>query len=73
MERRTHAAKKVVKWSAADGCYVGLCPSLFYGGVHGMKKESVQRALDRVVASWLREESRAKEKAGRRKRQYAKR
>ena len=26
---------KIVKWSEQDGCYVGTCPSLMLGGVHG--------------------------------------
>ena len=26
---------KVVKWSEEDGCYVGSCPGLLFGGCHG--------------------------------------
>ena len=26
---------KLVEWSDEDGCYVGRCPELMLGGVHG--------------------------------------
>ena len=26
---------KLVEWSEDDGCFVGSCPELFYGGCHG--------------------------------------
>ena len=26
---------KIVEWSDEDGCYVGTCPGLMLGGVHG--------------------------------------
>lgn len=26
---------KVVEWSEEDGCYVGSCPGLLFGGCHG--------------------------------------
>ena len=26
---------KIVEWSEEDGCYVGTCPGLMLGGVHG--------------------------------------
>jgi hypothetical protein len=47
-------AMKMVKWSSEDGCYVGTCPSLFYGGVHGNNEAAVYRALCRAVASCSR-------------------
>lgn len=25
---------KLVEWSEEDGCFVGSCPELFYGGCH---------------------------------------
>jgi hypothetical protein len=27
--------EKIVYWSDEDQCYIGMCPELFYGGVHG--------------------------------------
>ena len=26
---------KIVEWSEEDGCYLGHCPGLMVGGVHG--------------------------------------
>ena len=40
---------KLVEWSAEDGCYVGRCPELFYGGVHGSDEAKVYRELCEVV------------------------
>jgi hypothetical protein len=62
------AHKGIVYWSNRDGCYVGQCPSLFYGGVHGMNEKRVRASLDRVIRDW---ESTAK--ATPRPRRYAKR
>ncbi len=32
---------KIVEWSEEDGCFVGRCPLLFDGGVHGNDEASV--------------------------------
>jgi predicted RNase H-like HicB family nuclease len=32
---------KLVEWSDADGCFIGSCPELFYGGCHGADPKSV--------------------------------
>lgn len=40
---------KIVEWSEEDGCYVGTCPGLFYGGVHGMDEAKVYAELCEVV------------------------
>jgi predicted RNase H-like HicB family nuclease len=40
---------KLVEWSAEDGCYVGRCPELFLGGVHGADEAKVYRELCKVV------------------------
>jgi hypothetical protein len=42
----------VVYWSDEDNCYIGLCPSLFYGGVHGSNEKRVRAHLDRVIRDW---------------------
>ena len=26
---------KIVEWSDEDGCFIGRCPELIYGGCHG--------------------------------------
>ena len=36
-ELKAKAARymKIVEWSDEDGCFVGTCPGLMFGGVHG--------------------------------------
>jgi len=41
---------KVVEWSEDDGCYVGTCPGLLRGGVHGDDEAKVYQELCQVVA-----------------------
>ncbi len=41
---------KIVQWSEEDGCYVGSCPGLVYGGVHGDDETKVYEELCQVVA-----------------------
>ncbi len=40
---------KIVEWSEEDGCYVGTCPGLFHGGVHGTDQTKVYAELCEVV------------------------
>ncbi|MDW7711892.1 MAG: toxin-antitoxin system HicB family antitoxin [Deferrisomatales bacterium] len=40
---------KIVEWSEEDGCYVGTCPELVYGGVHGDDEAAVYAELCRVA------------------------
>jgi predicted HicB family RNase H-like nuclease len=44
---------KVVEWSEEDKCYVGTCPGLVHGGVHGDDEIEVYKELRRVVEEWL--------------------
>ena len=44
---------KIVEWSDEDGCYVGRCPGLMLGGVHGLDEVEVYRELSEVVAEWI--------------------
>lgn len=44
---------KLVEWSEEDGCYVGRCPELFLGGVHGTEEAKVYQELCLVVADVL--------------------
>lgn len=41
---------KVVEWSEEDGCYVGNCPGLLRGGIHGDDELSVYQELCQVAA-----------------------
>ena len=45
---------KIVKWSEQDDCYVGSCPSLMLGGVHGDNEMKVYRELCDVVEEWIK-------------------
>jgi predicted HicB family RNase H-like nuclease len=44
---------KIVEWSDEDGCYVGACPGLMLGGVHGDDEAKVYAELCRVVEEWI--------------------
>ncbi len=41
-----------VAWSDEDNCYVGHCPDLFRGGVHGDDPIEVARELQEVIDEW---------------------
>ncbi|MEQ1646486.1 MAG: type II toxin-antitoxin system HicB family antitoxin [Pyrinomonadaceae bacterium] len=41
--------KKIVYWSDEDECYIGVCPELMYGGVHGDDPVEVFRELNEAV------------------------
>ena len=44
---------KIVEWSDEDRCYVGTCPGLMHGGVHGADEASVYSELCQVVEEWI--------------------
>ncbi|HWA27145.1 MAG TPA: hypothetical protein VG734_15930 [Lacunisphaera sp.] len=44
---------KFVEWSDADQAYVGRCPALFAGAVHGHVEAKVYKELCDVVAEWI--------------------
>ena len=35
MRKEADIYKKIVYWSDKDDCFVGQCPELMFGGVHG--------------------------------------
>ena len=45
---------KLVQWSEEDGCYVGTCPGLMLGGVHGDDEAAVYAELCQAVEEWVR-------------------
>ena len=51
--KKTDRYIKIVKWSEEDGCYVGTCPSLMMGGVHGDDEMKVYKELCNVVEEWI--------------------
>jgi len=44
---------KIVDWSEEDRCYVGTCPGLMLGGIHGKDEVTVYRELCRTVEEWI--------------------
>jgi len=44
---------KMVEWSEEDQCYVGTCPGLMLGGVHGQDETKVYRELCQAVDEWI--------------------
>ena len=45
---------KIVEWSEEDQCYIGTCPGLMLGGVHGPVESEVYKELCRTVEEWLK-------------------
>jgi predicted HicB family RNase H-like nuclease len=45
---------KIVEWSEEDQCYVGRCPELMLGGVHGDDEVKVYRELSKVIQEWVK-------------------
>jgi predicted HicB family RNase H-like nuclease len=44
---------KIVEWSEEDQCYVGTCPGLMFGGVHGDDEGKVYKELCQAVDEWI--------------------
>jgi predicted HicB family RNase H-like nuclease len=44
---------KYVEWSDEDGCFIGRCPDLFEGGVHGSDEARVYRKLCETAEEWI--------------------
>jgi predicted HicB family RNase H-like nuclease len=44
---------KIVEWSEEDRCYVGTCPGLMLGGVHGDNEAMVYGELCQAVEEWI--------------------
>lgn len=40
---------KLIEWSEEDGCFIGSCPELFYGGCHGSDARAVFSELCELV------------------------
>ncbi len=40
---------KIVEWNDEDGCFVGTCPGLMFGGVHGSDEAKVYAELCQAV------------------------
>ena len=44
---------KIVEWSEEDQCYIGSCPSLMCGGVHGDDQAKVYQEICQVAEEWI--------------------
>ncbi len=44
---------KIVEWSDEDQCFIGSCPSLFYGGCHGTDEVDVFEELCEIVSETI--------------------
>ena len=45
---------KIVEWSEEDQCYVGTCPGLMLGGIHGNNETTVYEELYQAVEEWIK-------------------
>ena len=45
--------KKIVFWSDEDQCFIGMCPELCFGGVHGDNSLEVFKELLEVADEWV--------------------
>jgi predicted RNase H-like HicB family nuclease len=52
MKHKTDIYHRWVAWSEEDQTYIGRCPDLFHGGVHGDDPIKVARALQKVIDEW---------------------
>lgn len=44
---------KFVEWSDENGCFVGRCPGLFAGGIHGKDEAAVYKELCEAAEEWV--------------------
>ena len=45
--------QKYVEWSDEDQCFIGRCPALFGGGVHGSDEAKVYAELCQAAEEWI--------------------
>jgi predicted HicB family RNase H-like nuclease len=53
MKRIAARYPKFVEWSEEDRCFIGRCPLLFNGAVHGNDEAAVYRELSRTAEEWV--------------------
>ncbi len=49
MRKESDLYKKIVYWSDEDNCFIGMCPELMYGGIHGDDSLEVFKELNIAV------------------------
>lgn len=52
MKKKSDIYHRWVAWSEEDQVYIGRCPDLFGGGVHGDDPVEVARELQEVIDQW---------------------
>ena len=52
MRHKTDIYLRWVAWSEEDQTYIGRCPDLFLGGVHGDDPLEVAQELQEVIDEW---------------------
>ena len=52
--KKTDIYLRWVAWSEEDQAYIGRCPDLFDGGVHGEDPVEVARQLQEAIDDWER-------------------
>jgi hypothetical protein len=52
MKNQTDKYHRWVAWSEEDQTYIGRCPDLFLGGVHGDDPLKVAKQLQIVIDEW---------------------
>jgi predicted RNase H-like HicB family nuclease len=53
LAKRAAQYYKFVEWSEEDECFIGRCPTLFSGGVHGEDEARVYAKLCEVAEEWV--------------------
>ena len=53
MNRIADQYEKIVYWSDEDKCFIGMCPELSYGGVHGDDPQEIFKELLEVIDEWV--------------------
>ena len=53
MKKTSDRYVKVVAWDEKDQCYIGRCPGLMFGGVHGDDETAVYKELCQAVDEWI--------------------
>ncbi len=53
MKKLSDRYVKIVAWDEDDQCYIGLCPGLMLGGVHGSEDAAVYGELCRAIDEWI--------------------
>ncbi len=51
MNKTSDRYVKLVAWDEQDQCYIGRCPGLMFGGVHGDDETAVYRGFARRLTS----------------------